>query len=268
MVDLTVVSLGLGVQSTTLLLMAEAGLITPRPDLAIFADTQSEPSAVYRHLAWIREHTTIPIRVVTAGNLAADALASVSSAWMPLYVLNKDGSPGMLKRQCTKNYKIVPIRREVRAALAERGIPAKPGAVEQWIGISWDEFPQRAKDSDRRYIVNRWPLVEERMDRDDCVAWLARSGYGKPARSACWCCPYLSDAEWRDMKANRPDEFARACRVDEGLRLRRGRYGEAFLHSSRLPLRDVDFDRTRRERRAIGRGQLMFELECEGMCGL
>lgn len=47
---LRIISLGAGVQSTTLALMAAAGEIGPMPDCAIFADTQSEPTAVYRHL--------------------------------------------------------------------------------------------------------------------------------------------------------------------------------------------------------------------------
>ena len=46
-----VISLGAGVQSTTLYLMASQGLITPTPVAAIFADTGWEPPAVYAHLS-------------------------------------------------------------------------------------------------------------------------------------------------------------------------------------------------------------------------
>ena len=48
---LTIISLGAGVQSTTMALMAAHGEITPMPDCAIFADTGWEPKAVYDHLA-------------------------------------------------------------------------------------------------------------------------------------------------------------------------------------------------------------------------
>ena len=44
-----VLSFGAGVQSTTLLLLSCDGLL-PRLDHVIFADTQWEPQAVYRHL--------------------------------------------------------------------------------------------------------------------------------------------------------------------------------------------------------------------------
>ena len=53
MTMLRVLSLGAGVQSTTLALMAAHGEITPMPERAIFADTQAEPAAVYEHLRWL-----------------------------------------------------------------------------------------------------------------------------------------------------------------------------------------------------------------------
>ena len=41
---LRIISLGAGVQSTTMALMASHGEIGPMPDCAIFADTGSEPA--------------------------------------------------------------------------------------------------------------------------------------------------------------------------------------------------------------------------------
>ena len=73
---LIVLSLGAGVQSSTLLLMAEAGEIEPRPDAAIFADTGWEPAAVYQHLDWLETQTSIPIHRVSNGrNLYDDTWA-------------------------------------------------------------------------------------------------------------------------------------------------------------------------------------------------
>lgn len=51
-VKLRCLSLGTGVQSTTMALMAARGALTPMPDCAIFADTGWEPEAVYDHLDW------------------------------------------------------------------------------------------------------------------------------------------------------------------------------------------------------------------------
>jgi hypothetical protein len=145
---LRVLSLGAGVQSTTLALMAAHGAIGPMPDCAIFADTGWEPRAVYDHLAWLRSPGVLPfpVHVVKAGDLRADLLRAASGerwASIPAFtrtVARGRVSLGMIRRQCTKDYKIAPIRREVRAlaGLTRRRSPPHP-VVEQWIGISLDE---------------------------------------------------------------------------------------------------------------------------------
>ncbi|WP_414939755.1 hypothetical protein [Amycolatopsis sp. cmx-11-51] len=68
-------SLGAGVQSSAVLLLACEGVI-PRFDVALFADTGWEPRAVYANLARLRAHAEtfgIPVRTVSAGNIRDDA---------------------------------------------------------------------------------------------------------------------------------------------------------------------------------------------------
>ncbi len=59
-IRLRALSLGAGVQSTTMALMAAHGEIGPMPDCAIFADTGWEPKAVYDHLAWLMSSNVLP----------------------------------------------------------------------------------------------------------------------------------------------------------------------------------------------------------------
>jgi 3'-phosphoadenosine 5'-phosphosulfate sulfotransferase (PAPS reductase)/FAD synthetase len=70
-------SLGAGVQSTTLLILAARGDLEPL-DGAVFADTGWEPAAVYRHLDRIEREIAIPagipIHRVSVGNIRDDAL--------------------------------------------------------------------------------------------------------------------------------------------------------------------------------------------------
>ena len=61
MTKLNVLSLGAGVQSTVMALMAAEGEITPMPDCAIFADTQFEPESVYTHLDWLETQLPYPV---------------------------------------------------------------------------------------------------------------------------------------------------------------------------------------------------------------
>ena len=63
------ISLGAGVQSSTMALMAAAGELTPMPEAAIFADTGSEPATVYRWLDYLEKKLPFPVCRVGAGSL-------------------------------------------------------------------------------------------------------------------------------------------------------------------------------------------------------
>jgi hypothetical protein len=271
-IRLRVLSLGAGVQSTTLALMAAHHEIEP-PDCAIFADTQSEPAAVYEHLRWLMSPTVLPfpVHVVTAGSLH-DQIMSASGGRTrndgrpPLFIRNPDNSRGLLRRQCTDDFKIAPIEKEVRRLLGlRRGQhwPKDP-VVEQWIGISRDEI-ERIKPSRRPAIVRRHPLVDLGMRRYDCLLWLKRRGYPEPRKSACVFCPFRHDDEWRDMRDNDAAGWGQAVAIDEAVRSKPyvSLIGEAYLHSSLVPLSRVDLS-TKAER---GQPDL-FGNECEGVCGV
>lgn len=132
---LRVLSLGAGVQSTTVALMASRGVLAP-PDVAIFADTGWEPKRVYEHLAWLRTQLPFPVHVVSAGNLRENVLTRQNTsggryAAIPYYVKNADGSDGLGRRQCTSEFKLKPIHRELRRLLGKGPNDAvSPGAVE------------------------------------------------------------------------------------------------------------------------------------------
>lgn len=138
---LRVLSLGAGVQSTALALMAALGVVTPGPDCAVFADTGAEPHATYDHLAWLASPgvLTFPIHRVSAGDLRSELLdtaCGVRGAWgrPPLFVRSRSGKIGMTRRQCTQDYKLDPIRRRVRELLGLKPRQRGPRApvVEQW----------------------------------------------------------------------------------------------------------------------------------------
>jgi hypothetical protein len=74
---LRVISLGAGVQSTTMALMAARGEIGPMPVCAIFADTRAEPKGVYAHLDWLERQLPFPVHRVSAGNLRDEILGAI-----------------------------------------------------------------------------------------------------------------------------------------------------------------------------------------------
>lgn len=288
---LRVLSLGAGVQSTTVLLMAMRGLIREKLDCAIFSDTGWEPKAVYAHLDWLEEqarHYGIPIHRVSAGNLRQELLDGAASRKTsvdnpPLFVRNRDDAKreaggytttdegGMLWRKCTDQFKIRPIQQQLRRLLRRLLFSKqKPiGAVEQWFGISREE-QRRVRLSREYWIAHRYPFIELGMSRVGCLEWLRKNGFPEPPKSACIGCPYHSDAAWRDMKLHRPDEFADAVAIDQAIRNGvPGVKGEAFLHRSMMPLETVDL------RSDVDKGQGLldfdggdFERECSGSCGI
>ncbi len=270
--SLRVLSLGAGVQSTTLALMAAHGDIAPPPDCAIFADTGWEPQAVYEHLAWLRSPNVLPfpVHVVNNGNLRDNILARRNTtggrfAAVPWYIVNPDGSHGLGRRQCTSEYKLTPLMWKMRELLGvgrRTCIPA--GAVEVWVGISLDEV-LRMKPARQQWQTTRWPLIEAGMTRRDCLGWLRRHDYPEPPKSACIGCPFHGDRAWRELRDNSPEEWADAVTVDAALREgdARGMAGVEYMHSSRQPIDEVDLST------AIERGQGdLFINECEGMCGV
>ena len=112
---LHVISLGAGVQSTTMALMAAHGEITPMPSAAIFSDTGWEPAGVYNHLKWLMSGNVLPfpVHIVNNGNIR-DALTTAE--------------PGRYQRKFTRwvnhkaTFKSVPWEK-YRAGGAKKKVP-------------------------------------------------------------------------------------------------------------------------------------------------
>ena len=112
-------------------------------------------------------------------------------------------------------------------------------------------------------MINNYPLVDLKMARQDCLDWIKDNGYQKPSRSACIGCPYHSDAEWIDLKENSPEEFMQAVEFEKDINKRGTTYeGKVFLHRSLRPLDEVKFKN--KSDKQIN----LFEMECQGMCGV
>lgn len=289
--SLRILSLGAGVQSTTLALMVAHGELAPI-DCAIFSDTQSEPKAVYDHLARLIVPGVLPfpVHVISKGSLRQeliDASEGKRGAWgrLPLFLRNPDGSAGMTRRQCTQDYKLDGIARKVRelAGIKRGSRGPKHVAVEQLIGISIDEA-HRQKDARFRWIENSYPLVRHGITRAECVEKLEAWGWTNVPKSACTFCPYHNDELWAEMHETDPESFADAVRIDDLLRGPGQRFhlqGEAYLHETRQPLRFVNFrDRIAKKEEsahqravrgiatAVVKHPNLFGNECEGMCGV
>ena len=272
---LTVLSLGGGVQSSVMALMAGEGAFDRVPDCAIFADTHWEPPSVYEHLEWLRDRLSFPLYVVDNGRSLREDVRSLTNhsdsrsyVDIPVYLKGRDGEgDGIGRRQCTDSYKIRPIRRRIRDLLGLRPRQRVPAGttVELWLGISTDEAI-RMKTSRDRWIENRYPLIEAGTSRKDCADWWA-ARYDRPLeRSACVACPFQSRSRWVETKRRWPELFAEAVEIDARMRGGLAFAKEPYLHSLRIPLAQaVALDEA--EMGAGGQAD-GFGNECEGHCGV
>jgi len=281
----TVLNLGAGIQSTAIYLLALDGELDPI-DCAIFADVQEEPESVYEHIEWLKSLNGPEIITVTAGKLG-DALENGTDARgnartdgghyisIPAFTLNpQTNKKGMIRRQCTGDFKIKPIENYIRQVLFDtpkgRPIP-KDCHVKQIMGLSYDE-PKRVIRVKQRFLGKpktwsvEFPLFDLEMTRSDCVAYLKDRVPHEVPRSACVFCPFKDDHEWADLKNNDPTGWKRAVEVDNICRTGTGLDASRFLHKSCVPIDQVDF---RSNDDKSGQKHLFsgWQDECEGYCG-
>lgn len=266
---MNVLSLGVGVQSSCIALMACKGEILPIPDLVVFSDPGWETSSTYEYAKWLKkEIESYGIKVVftSNGNIKEDLLKAASDgtrvASLPFFTRGDDGTEGIVMRQCTNEYKIVPVRNAIKKHLDVKTARSIIEPVTLWMGISTDEI-ERVKPSQVRWIINRYPLIEKLMNRLDCMNWLERSGYPVPPKSSCIGCPFHSDSTWLDMKRNDPKAWEDAVSVDKAIRNMPRMRKEVYLHRSCKPLDEVDLNEDQLEFDFDGFGN-----ECEGLCGV
>ena len=284
-----ILSLGAGVQSSCLALMAQEGLTKHKPDFMIFADTGWEPKFVYEHVEYLKKAITIcPIITVERGNLREDLIRAANPEPgsreeeksfagrvpnPPLFAARPNGGRvGMLYRQCTHDYKVIPIQKKMRELLGVKPrfrVP-KDMIVEQWIGISTDEA-MRMKEARMPWLTSRWPLIEMKMSRADCLQWYRDiKKHPMPGKSSCIGCPYHHNDQWKNMQKNYPEDWEDACDLDDKIRHGlKNTETELFLHKSAKPLRSIDFQAPKPQQNLFGETfDEEFADECEGLCGV
>jgi hypothetical protein len=224
-------------------------------DVVITSDTGWERRATYEarefYTHWLQERG-MRVEVVSAGNIRK--LGAEEHIHIPFFT--SDGGP--LQRQCTVNFKIIPIKRRLRelAGYHPTKHPHPPaGTIELWMGISLDEY-QRMNHSRVQFIVHRWPLIERKMARNECADYLEAHGLPVPIKSSCIGCPYRRASEWMDMRDNSPEEWLEVIEFDEAnrhnpLAERGGSLVDAlYVYSRAVPLATADLEGdTARERK-------------------
>lgn len=234
------VSFGGGQQSTALMVLAAQGRISLRrfyfanvgedteyPGTLRYVEQHARPYAARHGLEFIELR-----RVMQAGadkgqeRTLLQEIQRPGSRSIPFPMRVANGAPG--NRGCTETYK----RRLVARATRLRGAtPEHPARLA--IGISLDEIG-RAKDSSIAHQINEHPLLDLGLRRTDCQRIITAAGLPIPPKSACWFCPMKTPEQWRRLRQQNPELFAKACALETEMIARRAALGKDPMYMTRF----------------------------------
>lgn len=242
---LDVWSCGGGTQS-----VAIAGLIytgrLPKPDHSFIIDTGREKSSTWEYVNGVLipklAEVGVDLKIIHKDDYKTPDLywdaknTGEITLLLPVFT-NQSGEIGKVGNFCSGKWKRDTAHRYLRSIGVEK--------CRTWIGISTNEL-SRVSVSRLAWNQNYYPLIEAESaiywNRNDCIHFVTEVlGWPKPPRSACWMCANMSDDEWRELKANYPGDFAKACDLDDAIRSEHD--PNFFIHGSCVPLREVDFSK-------------------------
>lgn len=181
-------------------------------------------------------------------------LVKPGSRSLPIPVRMSNGAPGT--RSCTADFKIKVVGKEMkrRGATAGRACRAhrpelsldcskcvQPRVATIGIGISVDEIHRannRITEPHERIV---YPLLDLGLRRIDCQRIIREAGLPVPPKSSCYFCPFHRPETWHDMRREEPEEFEKACQLEDLLNQRRDELGKDHVYLTRFnkPLREA-----------------------------
>ena len=202
-----------------------------KPDLGVIIDTEREMSTTWEY------HENVIVPELAKVGFELERVNKSEYATVDLYSKNggnlipvhTDGG-GKLPTFCSTEWKIRPMQR-----WASRKHGVKQANV--WLGITIDEL-RRVKQVLGKW-QNRYPLIERRMSRADCIALVESMGWPKPKRSSCWMCPNHTRGEWKEQKERGGQDWENAVAFEAEIRKKDD---GLYLVESDVTINDVDLD--------------------------
>lgn len=241
------IAYGGGVQSTALVVLAAQRRIDY--PVALFCnvgdDSEHPATLAYAHdvaMPYAEAHgiQVIELRKINTkgahpgpetlyGRLTRDGSRS-----LPFPVRMSNGAPGT--RSCTMDFKLGVMARWHKQHGASPHSPAHSA-----IGFSTDEVHRIERARPRPWEIVDYPLLDLRLNRDQCMAVIRDAGLPVPGKSSCWFCPMHRPAFWAEMRRDTPALFERAAELEALLNRRRDALGKDHVFLTRFgrPLRDA-----------------------------
>lgn len=190
-----ILSYGGGVNSVALLFYL---LEHNKPlDEVVFADTGGEIPETYQHIEIIK-------KILDDNNITFTKV-KVKSDLLYERCEKREVIPSQIWRWCTRDLKIRPIHAHYRNLKCD---------IFQYLGISYEER-DRKKDSNKEYIKNLFPLIDEKITRDNCIDIISKNGVKLPSRSGCFFCPFNTISRWVEIYKNHKHLYEKAMSLEE-----------------------------------------------------
>lgn len=209
------VSYGGGVNSTALaILLLQKGLRYP----VVYSDLGSEMPETVEYVEkfkkWLIDNYQVEMTVLNpkiTPEYFDPRLRKHDS--IESYCIGQGIVPLRMARWCTKDWKIRPIQKWGK----------KHGILTHLIAFSSEESHRSLNSNDKIKIKKEYPLIEWDIDRDRCKEIITKAKLPVPPKSSCFFCMYRKKREWAILKANYPDLFERASKIEEAASNRVGR---------------------------------------------
>jgi len=204
----------------------------PKPDLAVMVDSGWDRPSTWQCIREVfmprLEAAGVRLDIIKTTDYMDNGLFDTAGRLkIPAYRLHADGGISKLHTRCN-SWKGVSVKRWLRA----QGVTA----CENWVGIAADEGG-RARESPHKWITYRYPLIEKGYTREACFWLCGKHSWPLPHQTSCLMCPQQRNSEWALLRDHYPDEFARACEIDEAIR---ERDPGLYLWAKAKPLREFD----------------------------
>ena len=194
-------SFGGGLNSTALLVYIVKNKLPL--DIVVFADTGNEFNYTYDNVKFYKKWAE-------DRGIRFEIVKSKYGKDLYTYCWDKKIVPSRMKRDCTSKFKISPIRKFLRTEFGKKEI------FTTYIGIALEES-HRMRDSNVKYEVLNYPLVDAKIDREGCMKLLEQEGLPIPNKSGCWFCPFTKKQNWLDMIKNEPDLYNKAIALEKNV---------------------------------------------------
>lgn len=182
-------SFGAGVNSVALyLLMLDQGVEFE----AIYVDHGADMPETHEYMEMFR--AKYPVTILTPD---VEGFSNIYE-----YYLHKRKMPSIMKRDCTDKFKLRPVYKYVE----------KPCFM--FLGIDVGEA-RRARLNSKKGVENRYPLIEDGIDREGCKKLIRRHGLPVPAKSGCFMCMYQKAGQWRNLRRVHPELYCKAQKMEK-----------------------------------------------------